>query len=1014
MSSFFPRDQQSESRSARDEQRGELSLLEIPGIGRSKAQTLINAGYASLGELAEASLEDLESVPGLGPRTARQVRSGAREALREHQADREPRRGASIVPLSRNTDDDLPQRTGEAEENSPDPRGAPAEERTLGIVPPAGDVEDAGAPAEDAPAREPGTAAAEAGDADAREAREVTGTEGPQVREDGALDVGQGAGVELAGTAAGARESAQPGPGEDAAVEADEESRVDVHLTVHIDGRLLENFDADLAQEYEIVPLHRVGDTLLAASEKPLTSEDLRELRQRSGLRVRPVPSQLANFDATLHNLYHDNDIRSGPKGLGEILIDMGLLTREQLSQALAQQLRENNPFFRPVLSVSQDVLNTLPEGDARKLNVLPLSRTEDTLLVATAEFLEGDRVRQLENLTGLEPQAVIVGPSELADAMTQCYRQRRGYELRQMWLGEILVSRNLITREELDKCLAAQQESSKKLGQLLIDAGHIDEDSLYPILAEKLGLEYQRIEQQNIDYQLTYLVSERFAERNLVLPIGLDYEEGVLKVAICDPTNLQVRDMLEGVAEAQGQELKLVLASPGRLKDAINYAYNFHRQIEAVTEELEIESAEGEWDEEEEASGRELIFTEDLPKMRRIVNKMLYEAVSEGASDIHIENLETRTQVRFRIDGILHERATPINKANIQKVISVLKIDSGLNIAERRRAQDGVFKMRIGQDRHIDFRINVHATQFGEDAVIRVLDRSKNLMELSNLGFSADVESRYRALVRNPQGLILITGPTGSGKTTTLYSTLGFLNTGDKKIVTAEDPVEYHLDGITQYQVNNFIGNTFAEYTKRFLRKDPDIILVGETRDDETARACIRAAMTGHLVFSTLHTNDAISVVPRPRDLGVDSSSISDALLCVIQQRLARRNCPDCRKPYQPDDTLLRDFFPGDEIPAEARFVRGTGCSTCHGKGLQGRVGLYEFWEVKRATREFVARDADEKEIRRSAEEQGMVPLLKDALRKVYAGTTTLEELRRVVPVEQIRGYSGYYKFHS
>jgi type IV pilus assembly protein PilB len=218
-------------------------------------------------------------------------------------------------------------------------------------------------------------------------------------------------------------------------------------------------------------------------------------------------------------------------------------------------------------------------------------------------------------------------------------------------------------------------------------------------------------------------------------------------------------------------------------------------------------------------------------------------------------------------------------------------------------------------------------------------------------------------------------------------------------------------MDGVTQYQVNNFIGNTFAEYTRRFLRKDPDIILVGEIRDDETAISCMRAAMTGHLVFSTLHTNDAVSVVQRLRDLSLDSSSIADAILCVIQQRLARRNCPDCRKPYTPDPSLMREFYPTGEVPPEARFVHGTGCSACHGKGLRGRVGLYEFWAIKRPTRQVISAGADENEIRRSAVENGLNSLVEDALRKVYAGLTTLEELRRVVPVEQIRTHSGYYQ---
>ncbi len=792
----------------------------------------------------------------------------------------------------------------------------------------------------------------------------------------------------------------------DAAPDSGDE-RVDVHLSVHVNSNLLDEFDAELAREFDVVPLQRVGDALLVASENHLTEAQIDDLSKRAGIPVKAIPSQVANLDSTLRALYDDNALRSRSKGLGEILIDLGLLTPQQLGQALAHQMRENNPFFKPVLSIDQQLLDLVPESLARKFSVLPLYRTASSLLLVTSEHLDDGALHEIKSATGLEPAFAMVGPSELQDALTACYQMRHRHELRQMWLGEILISRDLISRKELDTCLAAQSSSRKKLGQLLVENGSISEDALYPILAEKLGMEYRRFEHQDIDHQLTYLISERFAERNYILPLRLDYDDEVLEVAICDPTNIQVRDMLDSVAEAQGADLRLVLAAPTRLRESIRYAYNFNRQMEVDLQDLEIES-DAEWESGEHRS--ELTITKDLPKMRRIVNKLLYEAVTEGASDIHIENLETRTQVRFRVDGILHERTTPINKGNIQKIISVLKIDSGLNIAERRRAQDGVFKMRIGKDRNIDFRINVHATQFGEDAVIRVLDRARNLLGLGDLGFAPEVQERYEALVKNPQGLILITGPTGSGKTTTLYSSLSHLNKGDQKIVTAEDPVEYHLDGITQYQVNSFIGNTFAEYTRRFLRKDPDIILVGEIRDDETAISCIRAAMTGHLVFSTLHTNDAVSVVQRLRDLSLDSSSLADALLCVIQQRLARRNCPDCRKPYTPDPQVLREFFPHGEIPPDARFVHGTGCSTCHGKGLRGRIGLYEFWEIKRETRQVIGAGGDENAIRESAMGNGLDSLVGDALRKVYRGLTTLEELRRVVPVEQIRSFSGYY----
>ncbi|MFQ5743747.1 MAG: ATPase, T2SS/T4P/T4SS family [Acidobacteriota bacterium] len=959
MKRFIPKDQHRQrTGEVSERQSGELTLLSIPGVGRSKAQMLINAGYRSLQDLLAAPLEELRAVPGLGPKTAAQVQAGARQ-LAADKADlvSRPSREGSVVPLQRPVKRPL----------APDLEGAADEQ-------PQGEID--------------GARAAVAGDTDTD--RQVPGTDG-------------GSEIEATGT-----ETVEEGVGgeEPDAHDVGMDS-VDVRLTVHIENSLLAVLPPEAAREFEVLPLQRVGESLLVAAERPLREAQLQELSRETGMPVKFIPSRVANVTATLRALYDDNKLRSKPKGLGEILIDMGLLTSEQLGQALAQQMRENNPSIQPILAVEQEVLQCVPEALARRYNVLPIRRIGEALVLATSDHLDKKKLEQLTEATGLKPYTITVGPSELAEAMSHCYRVRQSYELRQMWLGEILISRGLVSREQLDRCLAAQKESRQKLGQLLIENDYISEDALYPILAEKLGMEYRRMEQQDVDYQLSYLISERFAERNLVLPLKLNHDEGTLEVAIADPTNIQVRDMLESVAENQGQALKLVLAAPSKLKENISYCFNFHRQMEVVTEDLEIE-AETDW--EEELDRHDLAITEELPKMRRIVNKLLYEAVTEGASDIHIENLENRTQVRFRIDGILHERTTPLNKANIQKIISVLKIDSGLNIAERRRAQDGVFKMRIGQDRNIDFRINVHATQSGEDAVIRVLDRSRNLIDLGGLGLTPAVQARYESLVKNPQGLILITGPTGSGKTTMLYSTLAHLNRGDKKIVTAEDPVEYHLDGVTQYQVNSFIGNTFAEYTRRFLRKDPDIILVGEIRDDETAESCLRAAMTGHLVFSTLHTNDAIAVVQRLRDFEVDSSSIADALLCVMQQRLARRNCPDCRKPYQPDSILMREFFPEGEIPPEAHFVHGTGCSTCHGKGLMGRVGLYEFWEVKRATRQVIAARADEARIRESADGNGLTPLVEDALRKVYQGITTLEELRRVVPVEQIRSYTGYY----
>jgi type II secretory ATPase GspE/PulE/Tfp pilus assembly ATPase PilB-like protein len=394
------------------------------------------------------------------------------------------------------------------------------------------------------------------------------------------------------------------------------------------------------------------------------------------------------------------------------------------------------------------------------------------------------------------------------------------------------------------------------------------------------------------------------------------------------------------------------------------------------------------------------------MPRIKKILNSLLYQAVVDGASDIHIENLESRVRVRLRIDGLLQLREFPITKENIGQIVSVLKIESGLDITERRRPQDGGFKKRIGKDWMIDFRLNVHNTQFGPDAVIRILDNSKRVPKLDQIGFPRAMFDRYLSLIRNPQGLILITGPTGSGKSTTLCSTLNFLNLAEKKIVTAEDPVEYHLEGVCQYQVSDRLGNTFAEYGRRFLRKDPDIILIGETRDEETTEACLRAAMTGHMVFTTLHTNSSIAAVARLLDLGGDRSSICDAVLAVMAQRLVRKNCKACLEEYSPPLDLLEDFF-GAAQPG-VRLLRGHGCVACDHTGFLGRTGVYEMWELSRLCREAILGGEGESKLKSLAEKEGFKPLVADALEKVADGLTTLEELRRVTPLEQIRGYSA------
>ena len=640
-----------------------------------------------------------------------------------------------------------------------------------------------------------------------------------------------------------------------------------------------------------------------------------------------------------------------------------------------------------------------VPESVARHYEILPLERTQGSLLLLCSRYLDADALEEIKSITGLDPKPLLTDPEDLKTAVEKSYGRRKTAETRKLRIGDILHGEGLITEEQLRICLEQQKHSRLRLGEIIVELGYASVEAVYTCLANKLDLEYRSFDVTELDLELTQLIPQKFAERHGVLPLAV--ESNTLVVAMSEPNDLNVRDSLEAMAGQRGYQLKAVLSSPASVTRGLAYTYN---PKGAVGKKVEIEGladhSGGEY--------RELVLGGEASDARSVVNQILYSAVVEGASDVHIEQMEDRVPVRFRIDGILHERKTPISKENVASVISVLKLDAGLDITERRRAQDGVLKMRVDGDRFVDFRLSIQATGgHGEDAVIRILDKERNLLPLDKLGLPGKIADRCHRLIENPQGLLLITGPTGSGKTTSLYSMLGHLNGGHKKIVTAEDPVEYQMDGISQYQVDVSLGNTFADYARRFLRKDPDVILIGEIRDDETAATCIKAAMTGHLVFSTLHTNDSLGALVRLLSLGVDSSSVADSLLAVLSQRLVRRVCPQCQTDYQPDPQLVEEFY-GQHPPQDVQFRSGDGCSGCGQIGYRGRVGLYEMWETNREVRKLVESGASEAEIREASMESGALStMMQDAMLKVESGMTTLEELRRILPVDQIATYA-------
>jgi type IV pilus assembly protein PilB len=809
------------------------------------------------------------------------------------------------------------------------------------------------------------------------------------------------------------------------------EEKVEFQLSVQVDPDLIKNFPADVARDFGVLPLGRFGEkSLVLAADEELSPGRLKELRKRlGGQLVHLVPSSGSELRAQVEGVFdgaagggkqedrpsvsapteepnpealeyaEQSKYNTEPKKLSEILVDLGFLSEQELKTHLKEQKNKNRRHFDPSSFIDAKVLRLIPEKLAVKHQVLPLSKVLGDLLLATAGYPDASLVSQIRQVTGLMPKLILTDAEDLKAGIKECYERRQYLRAEEMRLGDYLLAQGFIDKKQLDICLREQKTSKEKLGELLVRHGYVSEDVTFVYLAEKMGYEYRRFSTGDIDLELSKLISERFAQRNLVLPLAVDYETKEVDVAMAEPYDLKVIDSLKSLLDHHGYKLKPVLSSPSNLKEGIGYLYNFQGLVEDEVE-METVSMDGEHDR------KDLVATEDIPQIRRIINQVLYRAVVESASDIHIENMANRIRVRFRLDGLLQERKTPITKDNVRSVISVFKVDASLDITEHRRAQDGVFKMSVGKGRFVDFRINLHTVDFGQDAVIRILDTAKNLLPLEALGCPPRMLERYLTLVENPQGLILLTGPTGSGKSTTLYSTLAHLNSAEKKIVTAEDPVEYYLDGICQYKVNESIGNTFAEYARRFLRKDPDIILIGEIRDEDTAEACFRAAMTGHLVFSTLHTNDSVGALQRLSNLGVNNAIAAEAILAVMAQRLARRVCSKCRQHYGPDQTLLSLFYP-EGRPKGVEFVSGAGCAACDYLGFKGRLGLYEYWELQPEV--VLAIHNDPGNVREIARRTGLMSMVEDGLNKVQQGITTLEELRRVVPLDQIRNYMNF-----
>ena len=551
--------------------------------------------------------------------------------------------------------------------------------------------------------------------------------------------------------------------------------------------------------------------------------------------------------------------------------------------------------------------------------------------------------------------------------------------------LGQILLEQGLLSEEQLEHALNEHRNTPKSLGRTLIDLGYIRERDLVRALAEQVGLEFVDLSDYQVDPGATTLLPDVIARRYRAIPIG--ERDGKLLVAMSDPANVYALDDIRAITN---REVQPVVATATDIEQAIEKYGGMGDQIEALSSEA-ASAVEG-----EELEGDMEAALEDAPIVK-LVNAIMTQAVADRASDVHIEPSERDVRVRFRVDGVLHE--VMHSAKNIQNgLISRLKVMADMNIAEKRVPQDGRITMRVGT-KALDLRVASLPTVFGEKIVIRILDKSQALMQLSELGFQEQAFKRYEEAYLKPYGTILVTGPTGSGKSTTLYATLNILNQADRNLITVEDPVEYRLPGVNQMQMNPKAGLTFASALRTILRADPDIILVGEVRDRETAMIAIEAALTGHLVLSTLHTNDAPSAVTRLTEMGVETFLVASAVDCVIAQRLARRLCERCKEAYEPDPVKLTEAgFPEWRTGEIKQLYRPAGCSACANTGYRGRFGLYEVMPMSEEIERLTVERASSDQIRSVAIQQGMLTLRDDGLEKAVQGLTSIEEIARVV----------------
>jgi len=641
------------------------------------------------------------------------------------------------------------------------------------------------------------------------------------------------------------------------------------------------------------------------------------------------------------------------------------------ISQQERRELEEMASVFERILEA-----NPLDLGALEGLRDL-YSRLGDAVRLARAS----------ERLTAL----TLGGPAAAGFVTPERARPAATPPRRRSWrLGELLVAEKVLSDQQLQDLLRQQRERGEKLGAILLRKKILTEEQLSTILSRQFGIPAVGAAELSPDPDVVALVPGHIARLHDVLPLRRTGDS--LALAMADPTNVFA---LDDVAAITNLRVTPFVAPQAALRAAVSRLYAVPEGTVTGAEAPANLEVVGDEDGAGGVDVLELKESADQPPVVKLVNSVLLDAIQKGTSDIHFEPYEAVFRIRFRIDGVLQEILSPPKKLEAA-LISRLKIMSNLDIAERRLPQDGRIKLRYNQ-RDIDFRVSILPTIFGEKAVLRILDKEALKLDLSQLGFDPWSREHFGKAIAQPYGMILITGPTGSGKTTTLYSAIHTINAPDVNIITAEDPVEYNLKGVNQVQIDEGVGRTFAAALRSFLRQDPDVILVGETRDLETAQIAIRAALTGHLVFTTLHTNDCPSTVARLIDMGVPSFLVASSLQLILAQRLARKLCRECREPYEVDAATLAPY--GYVAPARGRVTlhRGRGCASCNGSGMKGRTAIYEVMPIGEALRNLILQNASTAALRGEAQQAGMRTLREAGLAKALAGETTIEEVLRV-----------------